>query len=241
MKLILDANISWRLIKKLINYPDSIHINQTKLPQPASDIDIWNFAKKNNYIIVTFDEDFYHLLLMMRSHGWDRDLPLEKQKSLREKYLVDDFTSLYNFYVPGFNLRATDLQAFIGLRAVDKLDKYCLIRNENFKTYLNSIKVNELNLKINNNNFISNFAFPIVNQNREKIVNELIKNNIEVRPLIAGNMSNKPMWYEKYGKINLKNCELIDKFGFYIPNHQDLTIDEIQKISKIIKLRKSIL
>ena len=47
-------------------------------------------------------------------------------------------------------------------------------------------------------------------------------------------MSNKPMWYEKYGKINLKNCELIDKFGFYIPNHQDLTIDEIQKISKII-------
>ena len=184
--------------------------------------------------INTNDEDFYHLLLMMRSHGWDRDLPLEKQKSLREKYLVDDFTSLYNFYVPGFNLRATDLQAFIGLRAVDKLDKYCLIRNENFKTYLNSIKVNELNLKINNNNFISNFAFPIVNQNREKIVNELIKNNIEVRPLIAGNMSNKPMWYEKYGKINLKNCELIDKFGFYIPNHQDLTIDEIQKISKII-------
>jgi predicted nuclease of predicted toxin-antitoxin system len=61
MKLILDANISWRLIKKLINFPDSIHINQSKLPQPASDIDIWNFAKKNNYIILTFDEDFYHL------------------------------------------------------------------------------------------------------------------------------------------------------------------------------------
>ena len=54
MKLILDANISWRLIKKLINYPDSIHINQTKLPQPASDIDIWNFAKK---IIILYYSD----------------------------------------------------------------------------------------------------------------------------------------------------------------------------------------
>jgi CDP-6-deoxy-D-xylo-4-hexulose-3-dehydrase len=75
---------------------------------------------------------------------------------------------------------------------------------------------------------------PIVNKNKEKIVNELIKNNIEVRPLIAGNMSNKPMWYEKYGKISLKNCELIDKYGFYIPNHQDLSINEIQKICKII-------
>ena len=66
MKLILDANISWRLIKKLINFPDSIHINQSKLPQPVSDIDIWNFAKKNNYIIVTFDEDFYHLSMKYR-------------------------------------------------------------------------------------------------------------------------------------------------------------------------------
>jgi CDP-6-deoxy-D-xylo-4-hexulose-3-dehydrase len=184
--------------------------------------------------INTNDEDFYHLLLMMRSHGWDRDLPLEKQKSLREKYSVDDFTSLYNFYVPGFNLRSTDLQAFIGLRAIDKLDKYCLIRNQNFKNYLDLINVNDLNIKIDDNNFISNFALPIVNKNKEKIVNELIKNNIEVRPLIAGNMSNKPMWYGNYGKIDLKNCELIDKYGFYIPNHQDLTINEIQKISKII-------
>jgi CDP-6-deoxy-D-xylo-4-hexulose-3-dehydrase len=184
--------------------------------------------------INTNDEDFYHLLLMMRSHGWDRDLPLDKQKSLREKYSVDDFSSLYNFYVPGFNLRSTDLQAFIGLRAINKLDNYCLIRNKNFNSYLELIKVNELNLKFSQNNFISNFAMPIVNKNKEKIVSELIKNNIEVRPLIAGNMSNKPMWYEKYGKISLKNCELIDKYGFYIPNHQDLTINEIQKISKII-------
>ena len=184
--------------------------------------------------INTNDEDFYHLLLMMRSHGWDRDLPEWKQKELRLKYLVDDFTSLYNFYVPGFNLRATDLQAFIGLRAIDKLDKYSLIRNKNFNSYLEFIKVNELDLKFNQKNFISNFAMPIVNKNKEKIVNELIQNNIEVRPLIAGDMSNKPMWYEKYGKIKLKNCELIDKYGFYIPNHQDLTINEIQKISKII-------
>jgi CDP-4-dehydro-6-deoxyglucose reductase, E1 len=184
--------------------------------------------------INTNDENFYHLLLMMRSHGWDRDLPEWKQKELRLKYSVDDFTSLYNFYVPGFNLRATDLQAFIGLRAIDKLDKYSLIRNKNFNSYLEFIKVNELDLKFNQKNFISNFAMPIVNKNKEKIVNELIQNNIEVRPLIAGDMSNKPMWYEKYGKTQLKNCELIDKYGFYIPNHQDLTINEIQKISKII-------
>ena len=31
-------------------------------------------------------------------------------------------------------------------------------------------------------------------------------------------MSKKPMWYEKYGVQSLPNCELINRYGFYIPN-----------------------
>lgn len=184
--------------------------------------------------INTDDEDFYHLLLMMRSHGWDRDLPEWKQKELRQKYSVDDFTSLYNFYVPGFNLRATDLQAFIGLRAIDKLDGYSFKRNENFKQYLNGIKTTNLNIINLEDNFISNFAFPIVHKNKKTIVDRLQKNNIEVRPLIAGDMSKKPMWFEKYGHQSLPNCELVNEYGFYIPNHQDLTVNQINQIINII-------
>jgi len=97
--------------------------------------------------INTNDEELYHMLLMMRSHGWDRDLPKWKQNELRDKYQCSDFDALYNFYVPGFNLRATDLQAYIGLRAIDKLDKYCESRNNNFLYYLHHIKDNQLNIK----------------------------------------------------------------------------------------------
>jgi CDP-4-dehydro-6-deoxyglucose reductase, E1 len=184
--------------------------------------------------INTDDEDFYHLLLMMRSHGWDRDLPKEKQKKLREKYKVSEFDSLYNFYVPGFNLRSTDLQAFIGLRSLDKLDKYSKIRNLNFKLYNSSIRVNELNLRDSNTNFVSNFAIPIVSKNKKEIVDRLMDYGIEVRPLIAGDMSKKPMWYERFGKCSLPNCEIVDEFGFYIPNHQDITEEQINIISNII-------
>jgi CDP-4-dehydro-6-deoxyglucose reductase, E1 len=184
--------------------------------------------------INTDDEDFYHLLLMMRSHGWDRDLPKEKQKKLREKYKVSEFDSLYNFYVPGFNLRSTDLQAFIGLRSLDKLDKYSKIRNLNFKIYNSSIRVNELNLRDSNTNFVSNFAIPIVSKNKKEIVDRLMNHGIEVRPLIAGDMSKKPMWYERFGKCSLPNCEIVDEFGFYIPNHQDITEEQINIISNII-------
>jgi dTDP-4-amino-4,6-dideoxygalactose transaminase len=75
---------------------------------------------------------------------------------------------------------------------------------------------------------------PIVHEKRNAIVKELMDNDIEVRPLIAGNMANKPMWKERYSKPSLPNAELLEAQGFYVPNHQDLTIVDIEKITNII-------
>jgi CDP-6-deoxy-D-xylo-4-hexulose-3-dehydrase len=184
--------------------------------------------------INTDDEDFYYSLLMMRSHGWDRDLPKEIQEKLRKENNVSEFDSLYTFYLPGFNLRSTDLQAFIGIRSIDKLDEYTEKRNKNFQLYKSSINVNQLNITDRPTDFISNFAYHIVNKNRVKIIEDLIGNDIEVRPLIAGDMSKKPMWIKNYGEVNLPNCQLINEYGFYIPNHQDLTTEQITLISNIV-------
>ena len=184
--------------------------------------------------INTDDEELYHLLLMMRSHGWDRDLPEQTQKQLREEFQTSDFDSLYNFYVPGMNVRSTDLQAFIGLRAIDKLDNYSHKRRNNFHHYNNEIKNNILKLEEKQDDFVSSFAIPIVHKKRNDIVKELQDNNIEVRPLIAGNMATKPMWYNENDIPSLPNCELVNEFGFYVPNHQDLTKDDINKITSII-------
>lgn len=182
--------------------------------------------------INTNDEGFYYQLLMMRSHGWDRDLPSDVQKDIRESYGCSDFDGLYNFYLPGMNLRSTDLQAFIGLRAIDKLDGYSSKRRENFKYYIDKLKVNQLHLEEKPNDYVSSFAIPIVHPMRNDIIRNLLDEDIEVRPLIAGNMANKPMW--KGSKEGLENCELLDKKGFYIPNHQDLSKKDIDKIVNII-------
>ena len=147
---------------------------------------------------------------------------------------INEFESLYTFYVPGMNLRSTDLQAFIGLGAIDKLDKFSSIRFNNFMIYNNNIKNNKLPLEIRWGDYISNFAYPMVHDRRNEIVSELIKEKIEVRPLIAGNMGKKPFWIEKYGVTNLPNADLIHTNGFYIPNHQDITLENILKISSII-------
>ena len=182
--------------------------------------------------INTNDEGFYHQMLMMRSHGWDRDLPPHVQQDLRESYKCSDFDGLYNFYLPGMNLRSTDLQAFIGLRAIDKLDEYSSKRRENFKYYISKLKTNQLHLQEKIEDYVSSFAIPIVHPSREDIIRDLQDEGVEVRPLIAGNMANKPMW--KGNRTGFDNCELIDKQGFYIPNHQDLLKKDMDKIINII-------
>ena len=62
MKLLLDANLSWRLTKYLSKqFGECIHVNQTKLIKPAKDIEIWNYASANGFVIVTQDSDFLNL------------------------------------------------------------------------------------------------------------------------------------------------------------------------------------
>jgi CDP-6-deoxy-D-xylo-4-hexulose-3-dehydrase len=132
------------------------------------------------------------------------------------------------------NLRSTDLQAYIGLGAIDKLDNFGNKRLENFIKYYDSIKGNQLNLEIREGDFLSNFAYPMVHNRRNEIVKELIDFNVEVRPLIAGNIGKKPFWIDKYGPVDLPNADLIHTNGFYVPNHQDLTEENITNICEII-------
>jgi len=183
--------------------------------------------------INTNDYELYQVLLSIRSHGWDRDNDVEFRNTLRKNWQIDEFNSLYTFYYSGFNFRATDLQAFIGLRQIENLDKFSQTRYNNFKLYLNKIKNNMLNISVDYN-FVSNFAFPILSDKKEQIVNILKKNNIECRPLIAGSMGLQPFWIKKNGVVNLKNCNLVHQNGLYIPNNQNLTPELVDYISFLI-------
>ena len=185
-------------------------------------------------MISTNDEDLYHILLSIRSHGWDRDLPKEKQNSLREKYGVDKFRSLYTFYYPGFNLRSTDLQAYIGLGQLEKLDMIVKNRNKNFIRYKNEIKNTFWNVSPPEGSFISNFSFPIITKNIKELTEQLITNNIECRPLICGSINEHPFWYERYGKQNLPNSKLVHNYGLYLPNNHQMTDEEISKVIEVV-------
>lgn len=58
MKLLLDQNISFRVVNSLsASFEAVTHVKFEKLTD-ASDMDIRNYAKKNGLTIVTYDDDF---------------------------------------------------------------------------------------------------------------------------------------------------------------------------------------
>ncbi len=62
MKLLLDANLSWRLCNKLkMHFDDCSHVDFIGLKIPLTDMQIWDYALSNNQVIVTNDEDFLNL------------------------------------------------------------------------------------------------------------------------------------------------------------------------------------
>jgi CDP-6-deoxy-D-xylo-4-hexulose-3-dehydrase len=191
-----------------------------------------HFSTIEGGLINTNDRDLYNILKMLRSHGWDRDLDKEGKKKL-EADSGNEFNNLYRFYVPGFNLRATDLQAYLGINQLDRIDKTVAKRNDNYLFYKANINNDYWNVE-DGRNFISNFAFPIIHPKRDLIVKELTAANIEVRPLICGSMGTQPMYTKRFGRLELPNVSVVDQYGCYIPNHPELTDKELQKIVKVV-------
>ena len=185
-------------------------------------------------LISTDDKELYELLVSIRSHGWARDLSVETQLNLSEEWNVSEFDSLYTFYYPGFNMRSTDLQAYIGLAQIDKLDDWGRKRSINFNLYQELIENDYWKPDVDLNHFVSNFAYPIIHPNRNIIVERLRKNDVEVRPLICGSMGTQPFYVKKYGRLELPNVSVVDKYGFYVPNNPMLTTNEISFISDIV-------
>ncbi len=64
MKLLFDQNISFRIVTKLKeSFPGCKHVSQVGL-MDCEDPEIWMYARNNEYIIVTFDSDFYDISLI---------------------------------------------------------------------------------------------------------------------------------------------------------------------------------
>jgi len=64
MKLLFNQNLSPKLADRLADlFPGSSHVEREGLSR-AFDIEVWEFARRNGFAIVTKDEDFANLSLL---------------------------------------------------------------------------------------------------------------------------------------------------------------------------------
>ncbi len=190
-------------------------------------------------VIVTDNEELYHLSKCLRAHGWTRNLP--KDSSIYTPK-TDDFYEAYRFILPGYNVRPLELSGAIGVEQIKKLDKMVDIRRNNAALFLEYFKNDERFIVQKENGKSSWFSFTMIcNQkakiDRQKVFTRLQQNDIGYRIITGGNFLRhdviKYFDYETVGEI--VNANIAHDHGFFIGNHPiDLT-PQIERLHKALK------
>ena len=185
-------------------------------------------------MISTSNNKFYNVASAIRAHGWSRDMQKSFKKKLEKKFNIDEFKSFFTFYYSGFNIRSSDLNALIGVEQLKKLNKISKIRHNNFIRYKENL-INFWHQK-SSLSLISSFGFATFVKNRLEVFRYLRSKKIQTRPLICGNMGQQPFLQKRSFKTNeLINSKKVDKYGIYLPNHANLTLRDIDFVSKVFK------
>jgi dTDP-4-amino-4,6-dideoxygalactose transaminase len=191
-------------------------------------------------LVITDDEELYHIMLSIRAHGWTRNLP---SNNLVSGIKSDNpFEESFKFVLPGYNLRPLELSGAIGQEQLLKLNGFVIKRRKNaevFNSIISDINGIKIQKEIGQSSY---FGFSIILDDQLKVdkndlVKTLIRKGIECRPIVGGNFVKNPVIkyfdYSIHGK--LINAEKIDKNGFFVGNHHfDLT-KQITYLGAILK------
>ena len=185
------------------------------------------------------DADFIRSL---RAHGWCRDLP---DDNTIYKKSGDTFVDSFTFITPGYSVRPLEMSGAIGsvqLKKWPEMREQRVKNAEYFKQKFEDLPDVQLQEEVGNSSWCG-FSM-IFNGNlsgrRAKIVEKFKENEIESRPIVAGNfMKNPVIKYLDY--IDNKDYNVADYIhdnGLFIGNDvRDLkeNIDMVYNIIKDIK------
>jgi CDP-6-deoxy-D-xylo-4-hexulose-3-dehydrase len=189
-------------------------------------------------IIVTKDEEIYHLAKSLRAHGWTRDIP--SGTSIYEKG-DDDFYEAYRFILPGYNARPLELSGALGIEQLKKLDSLLDIRRQNARLFVDLFAGDERFIIQKENGSSSWFSFTIVlnpkiSIKRSKVIHALRDAEIEFRIITGGCfLRHDVIRYFDYETVgDIVNANIIHDRGFFVGNHPMNLKPQIKKLKDVL-------
>ncbi|MCT7327676.1 DegT/DnrJ/EryC1/StrS family aminotransferase [Ralstonia mojiangensis] len=175
-------------------------------------------------LVVTDNEELYHILLSLRAHGWTRNLP--KHNHVCGEKSDDPFKESFRFVLPGFNLRPLEMSGAIGIEQVRKLPELISLRRVNGAHFQDAMSDHPDLLIQRETGASSWFGFSLVirpgsSLTREKLLARLGDLGFESRPIVTGNFAkNEVIKYFDYSiHGQLSNADHIDANGVFVGNH----------------------
>ncbi|WP_128658892.1 DegT/DnrJ/EryC1/StrS family aminotransferase [Paenibacillus sp. 598K] len=175
-------------------------------------------------LVVTDDEELYHLLLSLRAHGWTRNLPSDNRVCGAKS--DDPFEESFRFVLPGYNVRPGELNGALGLEQLQKLPDMISTRRKNALRYQSLFADHpwfDVQRELGESSWFG-FALilkPTAPFTRKQVTDLLQSRDIECRPIVAGNFAKNEVLqyfdYEIHG--SLKHAQRIDRHGLFVGNH----------------------
>ena len=180
------------------------------------------------------------LMRILRAHGWTRDLDDDGEY----RKLYPDIDPRFLFVNAGYNLRATELQAAIGLVQIKKLNGFIEARRriaKNLSEIFGHYDIFQTQQELPKAKS-SWFGFPVVVKKNSMsphaghIREKLEKNGIETRALICGNIARQPamkLWpHRVFG--DLKHADHVMRQGFSIGCHQGMNDESCERVRETL-------
>lgn len=194
-----------------------------------------HMATMEGGMILTNDDELNDIMKSIRSHGWTRNLSEDSHFYTKK----DNFYEMFNFIFPGYNVRPIEMEAAIGREQLKKLDKFLEERKSNGKYFLKLFSnINSISIQKNQDDS-SFFGFPIIFKNksdRTKFIKICDDNNIEYRPIVAGNFTKNKVIeffnYEIHGE--LINSDILHNNGLFIGNHHFNVKEKLDEIYELL-------
>jgi CDP-6-deoxy-D-xylo-4-hexulose-3-dehydrase len=157
--------------------------------------------------------------------------------------LPDGYDHKYIYSHIGYNLKATDMQAALGLSQLDKIDSFVAARKINFKHLITRLKgTPDLILpRATPKSDPSWFGFPITLDpelpiNREDLLRFLDKRLIGTRLMFAGNIMRQPAYRDVDFRVvgDLTNTDIVMRRTFWVGVYPGLTTSMLDYVADSI-------